>query len=193
MRKIFTRRGGTRVDGEALLNRMRAAELTYKEVGGTEGSAPAGYHVGTYRRVVGQGRADFDRAALGLRTWQPQRSIGVQPFAEARLLGGETLLFVMPAGPAEIRICCRVVSVVETETQFGFTYGTLPCHPEIGEERFGVTLEPNGEVVFAINVFWRSGTLISTLGGPVTSFLQRRATRGYLDGLEAWVAAGSGR
>jgi uncharacterized protein (UPF0548 family) len=170
---------------------MRAAELTYAQVHGTEGHAPTGYHAGSHRQVIGRGRGDFERAAVGLRTWQPQRSIGANPFGDPQVATGETVMLVLGVGPVEARICCRIVSVRDTDTEFGFTYGTLPCHPEIGEERFNVTLEPTGDVVFTIDVFWRSSMLITKLGGPITTLVQGRATKAYLDGLQRWVGSAS--
>ncbi|GAA4732513.1 hypothetical protein GCM10023350_14890 [Nocardioides endophyticus] len=39
-------------------------------------------------------------------------------------------------GPLALRIPCRVVYVVDEPERAGFAYGTLPGHPETGEELF---------------------------------------------------------
>ena len=75
--------------------------------------------------------------------------------------------------------------------RYGFAYGTLPGHPERGEEAFVVERDKTG-AVFKIIVFSRPAELLARLGGPVTRRIQRTATKRYLDGLAAFVAA-SGR
>ena len=80
---------------------------------------------------------------------------------------------------------CRVVGVVDEPDRWGFAYGTLPAHPESGEELFVVERRPeDGDaVVFRITVFWRPHELLTRLGAPVARILQRRATLAYLDAM----------
>lgn len=40
------------------------------------------------------------------------------------------------AGPLRLRAPCRVVYTVTESRRRGFAYGTLPGHPECGEEAF---------------------------------------------------------
>jgi uncharacterized protein DUF1990 len=51
-------------------------------------------------------------------------------------------------GPASIRIPCRVAYVIREPLLRGFAYGTLPGHPEAGEERFA--LEQHGDGTISI-------------------------------------------
>ena len=44
---------------------------------------------------------------------------------------------------------CRVVYVVDEPDRRGFAYGTLPGHPESGEELFLVRYDPDTENVYA--------------------------------------------
>jgi uncharacterized protein (UPF0548 family) len=62
----------------------------------------------------------------------------------------------------------------------GFAYGTLPGHPESGEECFLVRLTPDGDVVYEIRVFFRLASPLARLGGPVSLLLQRLATDRYV-------------
>jgi len=62
----------------------------------------------------------------------------------------------------------------------GFAYGTLPGHPESGEECFLVRLAPGGEVVFEIRVFFRLASPGARLAGPLALVLQRLATDRYV-------------
>lgn len=65
----------------------------------------------------------------------------------------------------------------------GFAYGTLPGHPECGEQSFVVTRDETGAVWFTIRAFSRPARWFSRLGAPVTRVLQRLATRRYLRAL----------
>ncbi len=62
----------------------------------------------------------------------------------------------------------------------GFAYGTLPGHPESGEERFVVRLTPEGQVVYEIRVFFRLASRAARLAGPLSLVLQRVATGRYV-------------
>lgn len=189
---MVTARGRTRRDGDRLLAAMRSASLTYAEVGATAGPLPTGYTHGHHRHVVGQGQADFLVAAQGLRSWAGHRAARVIPYRETPVEVGETVLLVLTVAVAELRIACRIVSVIDEQHRFGFTYGTLPCHPEIGEERFLVEFDPVTEdVAFTIDVFWRSGHVLARLASPVAAVLQRRYTDRYLQGMADYVATHS--
>jgi uncharacterized protein (UPF0548 family) len=84
---------------------------------------------------------------------------------------------------------CRIVRVVDEPGRYGFAYGTLPEHPEEGEERFVVTRdEHDGMVVFEVVAFSRPHDLLTKLGGPVPRAIQTRATARYLEGMRAFVA-----
>jgi uncharacterized protein (UPF0548 family) len=75
---------------------------------------------------------------------------------------------------------CRVVYVVEEPRRRGFAYGTLPGHPEQGEESFIVVQEDDGSVVFRITAFSRPASALSRLGGPLTRWVQDWMTERYL-------------
>ena len=81
------------------------------------------------------------------------------------------------------------VRVVDEPDRYGFAYGTLPAHPEEGEERFVATRDETGAVRFEVAAFSRPHDLLTKLGGPVARAVQRRATQQYLDGMRAWMTA----
>jgi uncharacterized protein (UPF0548 family) len=91
----------------------------------------------------------------------------------------------MTAGPRRfgLDIPCRVVWVVDGPDRRGFGYGTLPGHPESGEERFTVRLTDSGDVVVTIRVFSRLATPAARLVPPLSRFAQSLATRRYLSSL----------
>lgn len=159
-------------------------ELTYDEVGATGGDLPAGYHHARLQRVIGHGLADFERAGELLLSGEVQRRAGAEVrMSETPLREGTRVDMRLRLGPAVFRIPCLVVWAERTEDSCGFAYGTLPGHPERGEERFELRLEPSGEVVFTIFAFSRPGRWFTRLGGPIAGRFQAHMTRRYLDAL----------
>jgi uncharacterized protein (UPF0548 family) len=77
-------------------------------------------------------------------------------------------------------IPCRVVWAVDEPDRRGFGYGTLPGHPESGEESFVVSLRPDGGVVYELRAFSRLATPLSRLGGPVSRRVQALALDRYV-------------
>lgn len=77
----------------------------------------------------------------------------------------------------------RVVYVIDEPRRQGFAYGTLPGHPESGEESFVASLGEDGEVRVTITAFSRPSSLLARAGGPVSRAIQRWATNRYLHAL----------
>jgi uncharacterized protein (UPF0548 family) len=167
-----------------LLQEQSAEQLTYSEVGATAGELPSGYHPVRASITVGRGNGVFERAAEGIRAWTPQRAAGFD-FVPVRppLEVGQSLVLAFRSFPFFVTGAARVVYVVDEEDRFGFAYGTLPGHPESGEEAFVVERAGDGEVTFTITAFSRPQALLTRLGGPVARMVQARTTRRYLEGL----------
>lgn len=156
--------------------------LTYAEVGGTGApELPAGYHSAVHAAVVGSGRADFERAAAAVLDWGQQRGTGLRVRATGPA-GSPGTAVVLTAGLPRFGydIPCRVVWASTAGDERGFAYGTLPGHPESGEERFTVRITPDGDVVYEIRVFFRLASRAARLAGPLSLVLQRLATKGYV-------------
>jgi uncharacterized protein (UPF0548 family) len=152
---------------------------------------PAGY--GHVRRTVslGTGRPSFDRASDGLRNWEIHKRSGFAVYPDdVPLSMDRTVLVLLQIGPAVAVAPCRVVYLVDEPDRFGFAYGTLPGHPESGEEAFIVDRLRGGAVQFTITAFSRPIELLPRLGGPITRLVQSRATNAYLRAMET-IAAGS--
>jgi uncharacterized protein (UPF0548 family) len=79
------------------------------------------------------------------------------------------------------------VSVIDEETRWGFAYGTLPGHPEQGEEAFIVSKSSDETVRFEIVAFSRPADLLVRLSGPIGRSVQKVATNGYLRALHRFV------
>ncbi len=82
---------------------------------------------------------------------------------------------------------CRIVGVLDDSDRWGFAYGTLPGHPEQGEESFAVSIGGDDEVRFTITAFSRPGDWITRLAGPVGRAVQTAGTNGYLKALKRFV------
>jgi uncharacterized protein (UPF0548 family) len=163
------------------LSDLAALPLTYAEVGATAGPLPAGYHHVQKSAVIGRGRSRFDDAAeKGIR-WGMLRGarLRVDATSEVATVGSEVIVHLGP-----VRAPCRVVYVVDEPDRRGFAYGTLPGHPESGEELFVVRYDPASDEVYAeVTAFSRHATWWSRLGSPVTSVAQRVITDRYLRAL----------
>jgi uncharacterized protein (UPF0548 family) len=164
------------------LEQLTDAPFTYAEVGATrDGDLPAGYDHVERAHVVGSGRADFDRAAAAVFRWTAQRGAGLRILASGPASTPGTVV-LMTAGLTRLGldIPCRVVWVVDEPDRRGFGYGTLPGHPESGEESFVVSLRPDGEVVYELRAFARLATRLSRLGAPVSHRVQTLALDRYV-------------
>jgi len=160
--------------------------LTYDEVGATAGDMPPGFHHVRAERVIGHGRGDFERAVDALLAGEAQRRAGARvEMSETPLRAGTRVTMRLGVGILSFRIPCLVVWAERTATTGGFAYGTLPGHPERGEERFTVTLRPTNEVVFAIAAFSRPGRWFTRVGAPIGRAVQAWMTQRYLRALDA--------
>jgi uncharacterized protein (UPF0548 family) len=162
-------------------DRLRSAALTYDEAGASLADLPAGYHHLDETFEVGRGRADFERTGDALMRWGVQRGVrGVAVSASADLVGEREVAIVrLGWGPLAVPAPVRVVAVVEEPERRGFAYGTLPGHPERGEESFVVELRADDTVVLVIRAFSSPGSALARAIGPAGRLAQRMITRRY--------------
>ncbi len=156
---------------------------------GLEPSYPAdgNFHEFEQRSEVGRGVAAFEAGKAALREWQMQSGAGVRVDPVPIRVGETPVLWTRTLG-AWLLFACRISRVVDEPDRFGFTYLTLPGHPEQGEESF--VLEIADEVVWlTISARSRPATLASRAAGPIGRALQRRFTQRYFDAMEAAIAA----
>ncbi|QKW23889.1 DUF1990 domain-containing protein [Kitasatospora sp. NA04385] len=163
----------------------RATAPTYPEVGATAAAAlPAGYSWLRRRVHLGHGPAVLERAGAYVLGWGAQlgSGFGVYPPAEPAAPGATVLLRLALPGLRLPRLVipCRVVWTVEAPDRIGFAYGTLPGHPECGEESFTVSMDADGEVWFEVAAFSRLASWYARLGRPVALALQHLAIERYL-------------
>lgn len=162
---------------------LRAAPLTYDEVGASAAGPQAGYEwLERSRTLV---RRDWEGACRDLLTWRLHERAGLRVQASESPLRQDTVVLLhLGVGPLALPIPCRVVYVVDEPTRCGFAYGTLPGHPESGEERFVLEQHGDGSIEVAITAFSRPATRLATLGGPLTKKVQQVMTTRYLGALD---------
>lgn len=162
-----------------------ATAPSYPEVGATRAAAlPPGYSWLRRRIHLGRGPAVLNRAGAYVLGWGTQLGTGFAVYPPpAQISAGATVLLrtSLPRLPLpRLVIPCRVVWTVEEPDRIGFAYGTLPGHPECGEESFVVTMDAAGDVWFEVTAFSRVAAWYARLGRPVAAVLQHLATERYL-------------
>jgi len=168
---------------------LESSEPTYADIGATlAGRHPDGFHHDRYEIALGQGPETFQRAVRGLKTWKAHRLPGMSVFpGDQAICTGATVVLTLGTPIVALAVPCRIVSVIDGQTRWGFAYGTLPGHPEQGEEAFVVSLSPDQTVRFEIEAFSRPGDPLVRLSGPIGRGIQRGGTGGYLRALKRFV------
>jgi len=164
------------------------AEFTYAEVGGTRN--PNGHpkdSVTIVERAELGDESVFERAAAFVLGFGMQRSAGFEVVsADATAREGADVTLRARFGPLRIVAPTRVVYVIDEPDRRGFAYGTLPGHPESGEEAF-VVERRGGSTFVEVRAFSRHGRWFTRLGAPFARHIQRRTTREYVESVRLVV------
>jgi uncharacterized protein (UPF0548 family) len=164
-------------------------ELTYAQHGATAGDMPPGYHHDEWAAELGPfDQAAFDRLADQLRRWHVQTGSGLEIFPAEPVRPGLTFALWFRLPGAYATAAGRVVYVTSEPDRAGFAYGTLPAHPEQGEEAFHLVRDGD-RLVFKVRAFSRPRHPLARLGAPVSRLLQVRMNQAYLKTMRE--AAGS--
>ena len=155
-------------------------ELTYPEHGATAGDMPPGYHLDEREADLGAfSQAQFDRLADLLRRWHVQTGSGLTIFPAEPVRPGLTFALWFRLPGAYATAAGRVVYVTSEPDRAGFAYGTLPAHPERGEEAFHL-LRQGDRLLFRVRAFSQPRHPLARLGAPVSRILQVRVNQAYL-------------
>jgi uncharacterized protein (UPF0548 family) len=174
-------------DPQRPYHRALRQRLTYPEAGATLGGPlPAGYTHLRRRVRLGTGADVFRRAGAYVLVWGAQRGAGFEVYPGTPPEAGATVLVLAGVPPLPLpRLVapCRVIETVAERNRTGFAYGTLPGHPECGEEAFMVVRDEGHQentVWFEVTAFSRPGAWYTHLAGPAGRLLQGVAVRRYL-------------
>ncbi|WP_433478014.1 DUF1990 family protein [Spirillospora sp. CA-142024] len=158
---------------------MTAQDFTYAEVGATrEAERPDGYRHLRHRVLVGRGDAAYRNAADAVMEFWMHRALPVRVETSApRAAPGVSVVIGLGAGPLRLNAPCRIVWTREEERYTGWAYGTLPGHPQSGEESFVVHLDDEDDVWLTVTAFSRPATAAARAAGPLGPVFQRAYAR----------------
>jgi uncharacterized protein (UPF0548 family) len=172
---------------------QHAAELpwSYAQIGATRFGPPAGFDHDWAAIEVGRGREAFLAARRAIEDWAMFPCGMSCVYGDAQPLEpGQVVAVLINTGWVKTLGACRIVYRVDElqdQTQrphpgaplgrFGFAYGTLTDHIEVGEESFLVTWHADDRVEYAIESFSRPQHWLAKLGYPYVRWQQRRFRR----------------
>jgi uncharacterized protein (UPF0548 family) len=164
--------------------------FSYPEVGASFGDPPTGYNIDRNRIMIGRGLDDFERAKNAVRQRKMFDVPGLELcFPDTPIEAGRNVAPLARHLGFYSLNACRIVYIIDEPRRFGFAYGTLLEHAEIGEERFTVEFhEDTGEVWYDIFAFSRPGHLLVKLGYPYGRYKQRQFAVGSKDAMRRAVA-----
>jgi uncharacterized protein (UPF0548 family) len=177
---------------QALLQAERGLRFPYGEVGATRASdAPPGYTVDHNRVLLGRGAEVFARAKQAIRAWKMFEMDWLELcWNDAAIEVGSTVGVLVGHYGFWSLNPCRIAYVLEERgrvEKFGFAYGTLPGHAEIGEERFSVEFDPrDSSVWYDLYAFSRPGVM-ARMGYPLARALQKRFARDSMAAMQLAV------
>ncbi len=178
-----------------LVEAESGSALTYREIGATASAdnLPSGYRHDHWAADLGSFSADrFARTAKALGQWQVQRRSGLTIYPGDPVHSDATFALTFRLAAVYVVAAGRVVYVTDEPDRFGFAYGTLPSHPEQGEEAFHVVRQ-GSRLRLEIVSFSRPRHPVARLGAPVTRAVQLRTTRRYLTALRDLPGKEAGR
>ena len=168
---------------EAFLDAQRGSRFSYPEVGATRKGAPPYYKVDHNRVQLGVGEEAYKIAIAAMRQWK-MFDLGWVRIAwpGAPIREGTTVAVVARTAGFWSLNAARIVYTLDEMTitgrRFGFAYGTLQDHAEIGEERFSVELHrSDGSVWYDLFAFSRPRLWLAQIGYPLARVYQRRFAR----------------
>lgn len=177
---------------ERFIKSQRERKYSYCHQGKTAGTPPKGFQIDHTRVKLGRGIETFEKAKEALGKWQ-QFELG---WVSARpttttIREGETVCVIGKAAGLYWLNAARIVYVIDDRLntpKFGFAYGTLPAHMEMGEERFLVEMDEYGDVWYDILAFSRPKRWIVWLVQPYMRKLQKQFAHDSAARMKQWVS-----
>ncbi|MDX6498940.1 MAG: hypothetical protein QOG23_2200 [Blastocatellia bacterium] len=169
------------------LDRSRDLPLSYDPIGIAR-QTPKGFNADMASAVIGHGRETFERAKKALAQWRHYEMGWVEllPQDAATTPGTIVAVLVRHLGFWSLNACRVVYGIGDRHTgsSFGFAYGTLTNHAEMGEEIFEVSLEPESEaVIYRIQAVSRPHAPMAWIGYPIARYFQERFRRDSTEAL----------
>jgi uncharacterized protein (UPF0548 family) len=171
------------------LERSESLPLSYGPIGIAKES-PRGFKLDEASLIIGHGEATFARAKQALMNWK-QFDLGwveLHPPGAPVAVGTVIAVLVRHLGFWSLNGCRVVYLIDQDKTTFGFAYGTLSNHAELGEEIFEVSFNPAlQEVTYRIRAVSKARAAAARAGYPFTRFLQDRFRRDSISAMKRAV------
>lgn len=154
------------------LDEQTKLEFSYSAVGATATNPPTGFIVDHTRIQLGEGEQTYSAAKAALQRWEQFHLGWVEACpTNTTLKPGEVIVVMARCVGLWWLNACRIVYTVNEDgpiCMFGFAYGTLPDHVEMGEERFQIEWDRNtNKVCYDILAYSRPRHLLARLGYPL--------------------------
>lgn len=178
---------------------QRPLAFTYQAVAATvaRDALPAGYAVEEISVPLGQGIETFAIARQGIEAWAQfdlgwceawPRETAIRPGEVVAVVARSMGLWWANAARIVYVIDDRETSADAATMRFGFAYGTLPGHVEMGEELFLVEWNRvRDAVTYRILAFSRPQHLLARLGRPLVRRLQGRFREDSAAAMLRWM------
>jgi len=173
---------------EEFIQDSQSLPLSYDQIGVAKHS-PSDFKIDQASGVIGRGKTAFERARLALREWRHFELGWVEIFPKnASIEPGTTVAVLIHHFWFWSLNGCRVLYELGDrldDTNFGFAYGTLTNHAEMGEEIFQVSISPESEEVsYSIRAASKPRAALAWIGYPITRILQARFRRESLAAMQ---------
>jgi uncharacterized protein (UPF0548 family) len=166
---------------DAFLSAQQNRKFSYAEVGASRKEAPKGYTTDHNRIQLGHGTETFERAKRAIQKWKMFELGWVNLcWPDTPIVPGADVAVVVSHLGFWSLNACRIIYIVDEHgslEKYGFAYGTLPEHGEIGEERFTVEFHHDDQSVWYDLFAMSRPTALARLAYPFTRSLQKRFAR----------------
>lgn len=170
-------------------DRSQDLPLSYDPIGIAR-EFPRGYKIDEASSTIGRGEATFARAKQALTNWKhfDLGWVELHPKGAPIEVGSVVAVLVRHLGFWSLNGCRIVYLIDKGEMAFGFAYGTLANHAELGEEIFEVSFDPaSQEVTYRIRAVSKAHAFAARIGYPYTRFLQNRFRRDSIAAMQRAV------
>jgi uncharacterized protein (UPF0548 family) len=161
------------------LSAQKQQHFSYPHVGASRTEPPSGYILDHKRIRLGEGRIAFERAKGAIKQWKMFDMPWLELcWPDTPIEPGSTVALVVSHLGFWSLNAARIVYTVEEERgtleRYGFAYGTLPDHAEMGEERFTVEFHPGDQSVWYDIYAFSRPRAFALMAFPYTRALQKK-------------------
>ncbi len=157
---------------------QRHQQFSYGHIGASRTEAPTGYVVDHNRIQLGEGRIVFERAKDAINQWKMFDVTWLELFSpDTPIAEGATVAVAASHLGFWSLNAARIVYTIDERgalERYGFAYGTLPDHAEMGEERFTVEFHADDDSVWYDLCAFSRPRLLARLAFPYTRSLQKK-------------------